>query len=710
MDLRDKNTGTDPLLTALVVLCQYHQIDAHPDALISGLPLQDGKLRPDVFSRAARRANFHSKIAKTDLNNLNQDLLPAIILLNNNQCCVLKSIIGDSCEVIFPELPTSEIEVNLEKIIESYTGYVIYARPDALDIRDSSLFDSDQEGHWFWAVIRKNKALYKDILAAAVVINLMAIAMPMFIMNIYDRVVPNSAFATLWVLAIGMLLLISADLALKLLRTWFVDLAANRTDIQLSSKIMSHSLAISLDKKPNSSGTIISAVQSFEAVRSFISSLTLTALADLPFVLLFIIIIALIHWTLVIPIIVGSILILLYALISQHNMRTLAKNGMEFSVERSNILLESLSDLETVKSFNLQSKIQSRWEKLTVFISTNSAKMRFLSASVTQVAAWIQQLSGIAIVIVGVYQISHGNLSQGGLIAAYMLSTRALMPVSQSAALIAQFHQASTAMETLEKIMEIPQESNPANIKINHANMEGNIELRNVSFSYQGSDIQTLSKINLKIKSGEHIAILGRNGSGKSTIEKLILGIYEPTEGSVFIDDINLKQIDKKQLRQCIGYVPQDINLINGTLKSNVVSACNDYSDEHIFKTLQQVELSSLIHSHPKGILLAVGERGSNLSGGQKQAVGIARAIIGEPSIYIFDEPTSALDHTSEEAITNRLEELTKNKTLILITHRGALLKLAQRLVVIDQGKIVADGPKDVVMEALRQGRITGAS
>ena len=706
-----QRAAEDSLLQSLLILCRHHRRDVHPDALISGLPLAQGRLTPAVFERAARRAQFSSSLVRKPVEALNRALFPAILLLQGDRACVISRIEENDAVLLYADLPDAEVRLPLTELQQQYSGYALYARPEHTQTtQPDNPFGTRRDGHWFWAVIRQNRALYRDIILAAVVINLMAIATPMFVMNVYDRVVPNSAFSTLWMLTIGMVILLSADLTLKLLRSWFVDLAASRTDIRLSSRLLDHVLSLQLQHRPGSSGALAANVQSFESVRSFVSSLTLTALADLPFLFLFIVIVMMISWPLVIPILVGSALILLYSLISQNNMRNLARQSMESGAERNALLLEGIGNPETVKSFNLQGGLQTRWENLTLVLSQNAARMRLLSTSVSQGAAWIQQLSGVSIIIIGVYLISTGDLSQGGLIASYMLSSRALIPVSQAAALLAQFHQASTAMEALDNLMALPTEHSAAARRVDRPVLRGDIEFNRVSFAYPGSEQLALNQVSLKIRAGEHVAILGKNGSGKSTLEKLLMGLYQPTEGSILVDGVDLRQLDPSQLRRNIGYVPQEVSLLMGSLKQNIAADHSGHSDADILYAATLAGLLPMIHQHPQGLALPVGERGLQLSGGQRQAVGIARALINDPPMLILDEPTASLDHASEEQIKKILAEKSAGKTLLLITHRSSLLSLAQRLIVIDQGKIVADGPKDTVMEALRQGRIAGAS
>lgn len=701
-----------PLLKALLALCHFHGRDVHPDALINGLPLTQGKLTPSVFERAARRARFSSKVHKRSLPEINKALLPAVLLLHDEKVCVLTrlDLENGQAEVIYPELDQATVTVTPENLAREYSGSVIYCRPEFKADQQRADFEANKKLHWFWGIIAQNRRLYRDIILAAVVINLFAVAMPLFVMNVYDRVVPNSATATLWVLSAGLVTVLVADLILKLMRGWFVDLAASRADIRLSSRIMERVLAMQLKDRPQASGAFASNISSFEAVRNFIGSLTIVAIADFPFVLLFALIIGWINLFLVIPIFVGSILILIYAMISQHNMHKLSENAMQAGAQRNAGLIESISNLEAVKSFNVQGDVQSKWEEATIFLSRNAAKMRLLSASVSNGAGFVQQVVGLSIMIIGVYLLIDGQLTQGGLIAAYLLSSRAMAPVSQAAALLAQYHQAATAMETLDGIMQRPLEYDSAQNKVDKPVIRGDIEFRNVVFNYPDTQQPALNQVSLKIKAGEHVAILGKNGSGKSTLEKLIMGLYQPSQGSVLIDGVDMRQLDVTQMRRNIGYVPQDVALFQGSLQHNIVlTSANDDADR-LLKVTALTGLDSMISQHPAGLNMPVGERGQQLSGGQRQSVAIARALLNDPPVLILDEPTASLDHASEDQIKRNLAEQARGKTLILITHRSSLLSLADRLIVIDQGRVVADGPKETVMEALRQGRISGAS
>jgi len=509
---------------------------------------------------------------------------------------------------------------------------------------------------------------------------------------------------------VGILLVLCADAVIKVMRSWFVDLAASRVDVSLSASIMERVLGMKLAERPASVGSFATGLQAFESVRGFIGSATVIAFIDLPFVLLFTLVIGLISWVLVIPVLVGMLLVLLITAAVQHKMHALSETSMQASAQRNAILVESLGGLETLKSLGAEGRMQGFWEKTTLFLSRTGVRMRSLSSSVTATSGWLQQAVAVAIVVLGVYQIIEGNLSQGGLIAAYMISSRIMAPVSQTAALLMQYHQAATALAGLDQVMQKPVDRPAGKTWISRPRLTGGIEFKQVSFSYPNDEREVLRGVSFKIQPGERVAILGRNGSGKTTLEKLIAGLYQASSGSVLMDDIDIRQLDPAELRRNIGYVSQDVSLFYGSLRDNITLGVPEASDEQLLEAVRLAGLGEFINTHPAGLAMPVGERGELLSGGQRQSVTLARALLRDPSILLFDEPTGAMDHSSEEDFKRAMKGYASNRTLVVITHRTSLLELVERIIVIDAGKIVADGPKEQVVEALRQGRVGRAS
>ncbi|WOC25370.1 type I secretion system permease/ATPase [Pseudoalteromonas sp. N1230-9] len=691
------------LVDCLEILCRYHDREFSRETLLSGLPLENGLLNPSGFSRAAKRIGFKTKVVHKALCDLNVALLPAVLILQNNQACVITklNLTDNTAQVIYPELSDSAVTISLDELNETSSGMIIYAQPEfAFDARSPVLQKLSKDG-WFWGVIKECRTLYKDVIVSAIALGVLSIAMPLFVMNVYDRVVPNHATETLWVLAIGVLLALTADFILRLVRSYFVELAASRIDVKVSAVIMERVLGMKLKNRPASAGSFASNIQSFEAVRSFFSSITLIALVDLPFVLLFLVVIAIIGVELSLPIIIGAVLLLSYALAAHRKLESLSEQTMKASSMRNAVLVESLTNIEDVKSFHSECKTQSSWEKSTIYIARVNAQSRLISSSISNAGAWVQQCVGVVIMMIGVHLIIEGDLTQGGLIAAYLLSSRTMAPISQSAAVLAQFHHAAIAMHSLNEIMEKEVERPPGKHWLSHPVLLGDIEFKDVRFKYSDESNEALCGVSFKIKAGEKVAILGRNGSGKSTVEKLILGLYEPNSGSILIDNNDIHQIDPAELRHNIGYVPQTISLFFGTLKDNITLSAWHAKDEQILSACQQSQLFELINSHPDGFDMQVGEQGRLLSGGQRQAVGIARALLNNPPILLMDEPTSALDHNSESKIINNIKRSCQEKTLIVVTHRTSLLELVDRVIVLDNGKVVADGPKSQVLSAL---------
>lgn len=709
-DVATGASSADSLLESLLLVARAHGITTSRETLLAGLPLQGDQLSPSLFARAAQRSGLTSKVVARELKQLNTALFPCILLLYNNESCLLLALDDQHAEVIFPELGDARVLLTQSELQRRYTGRAIYVRPqERIEARPTEI-NKRGRGHWFWSVIREHRPLYRDVLLAAFLINLFAVAMPLFVMNVYDRVVPNHATDTLWMLAAGIVLVLCADVVLRIMRGWFIDLAASRTDITLSASIMERVLGMKMSERPASVGSFASGLQAFESVRSFIGSATVIAFIDLPFVLLFTLVIGLISWPLVIPVLVGIGLVLLYTSAVQHKMHQLSENSMQASAQRNAILVESLSGLETLKTLGAEGRMQSLWEKATLLLSRTSVKMRMLSGSVSVGTLWIQQAVAVAIIIVGVYQIIDANLTQGALIAAYMLSSRVMAPVGQTAALLMQYHQAATALNSLDAVMQKSVERPEGKVWINRPRLQGGIEFKDVSFVYPNDEREVLRNVSFKINPGEHVAILGRNGSGKTTLEKLIAGLYQASSGTVLIDGIDSRQLDPAELRRNIGNVSQDVNLFFGSLRDNIVMSAPHVDDAAVLEAVRLSGLSEFVNTHPAGLAMPVGERGELLSGGQRQSVTIARALLNDPAILLLDEPTGAMDHSSEEEFKRNIRDYAVNKTLVVITHRTSLLELVDRIIVIDAGKIVADGNKDQVIEALRQGRIGRAS
>jgi len=701
----------DSLLGCLLLACRTHQVATTKDALTAGLPLREGRMTPALFKRAAERANLAVTTLKKPLNQIRAEFLPVTLLLNNDEACMLTGIDVKAkiASVIYPELGDAEVAVPLDDLVTQYAGYMIVTKPRYVFDKRTPAVGKVRLKHWFWGTLAENKRIYRDVMVAAFLVNIFALAMPMFTMNVYDRVVPNRSIETLWVMAIGIAIIVIGDLILRTMRGYFLDWASTRIDIKLSARIMEQVLGTRLELRSNSVGSLANNLRSFESVRDFITSATVTTLIDLPFGLIFIGVMAWISLPMVVPVILGGIIMLVYAFSVQTKMHELSETMYRASALRNATLIESLVSLETVKALGIEGTMQRKWEHSASFLTEVGSKLKLLSQSINNGSNALQQLTSVVLVVLGVYLVTNGELTMGALIASTMLAGRALAPISQLAGLLTQYHTASTSLESLNGIMEKQVERPLDSNFLSRPTFRGDIEFREVSFSYPGTEEKALSKVSFKIKAGEHVALLGRMGSGKTTIHKLMLGLYQPTEGSILVDGVDIRQIDTAELRRCVGYVQQDTQLFYGTMRENLTIASPHVDDATVLAAAHTGGIDDFINAHPKGFDLLIGERGETLSGGQKQGVGIARAFITKPSIILLDEPTSAMDHSSEDAVKNRLKEASNGKTVVLITHRTTLFDLANRIIVVDSGRIVADGPKDQVIEALRTGKIVKA-
>lgn len=703
-----ETTTEDSLLESLQLVCRMHDIAISKDALIAGLPLQKGLMTPGLVKRAAERANLVCNVLKKPLEEVTAEFTPAILLLKENQACVF---LGwekgrKNARVIFPEAGEAEVLLSTDKLLNRFAGYAIVAKPKfTFDSRAPSV-GKKHLTHWFWGAIKENKRIYRDIMIAAFLINVFALAMPLFTMNVYDRIVPNRSVETLWVMVAGIALVVFADVALRTMRVYFLDWASQRVDVKLTTSIMEKILGTRLELRPGSAGSFASNLRAFETVRDFITSATITTLIDMPFALIFIIVMAWISPYMIIPVIVGAVILLIYSFSVQTKMQKHSEDMFRAGAIRNATLIESLVGLETIKALGIEGRMQRKWEESAYFLMKVNAKLKLLTASITNGANGISQLVNVTSVLLGVYLVVDGELTMGGLIACTMLAGRALAPVSQSAGLMTQYHNATTALTSLDEVMNQPVERPDETNFLSRNAFMGGIEFRDVSFNYPGTEMSALKNVSFKLKPGEHVVILGRMGSGKTTLQKLVLGLYQPTSGAILIDGIDSRQIDPAELRRNIGYVQQDTNLFFGSMRDNISIASPHADDEKVLKAAGIGGIADFINSHPNGFDMAVGERGETLSGGQRQGVGIARAMINNPSVVLLDEPTSAMDHSGEELVKARLKEATEGKTLMIISHRSALFDLASRIIVIDHGTVVADGSKEQVMEALRKGKV----
>ncbi len=689
----------DPLANCLVLLTQLQHRPFTLQSLTAGLPLEESKLTPQLFVRAAERADLSARIVKRSLRKISNLTLPAVLLLHEDHACILLEHDGKTAKVLMPDARAGEEDVPLERLQESYTDFAIFVKPAfRFDQRAEASF-VPKPRHWFWGTVGKAWPIYGEVLIASFLINLFALVMPLFIMNVYDRVVPNNTLQTLWVLASGVAVVYIFDFLMRTLRGYFVDIAGKKIDVILSANIFEKVMGIRMEARPLSVGAFANNLQEFESFR-------IITLVDLPFVVLFL---ALVWWlggAAVIPLLVAIPLILLVSLAIQRPLARVVNETFRTASQRQATLIESLTGLETVKAIGAEGPMQRRWEQLVGQLGQLGLKARLLSAANVNLATFVQQLATIAVIIVGVYLIGEREMTVGALVACTILAGRTLAPLGQVAGLLTRYHHARAALDNINRMMHLPVERESGKSYVHRPRFEGAIEFKDVGFSYPGQQVAALQNVSFRIRPGERVGIIGRIGSGKTTIEKLILGLYQPSSGSVWMDGVDLQQIDPADLRRNVAYVPQDCMLFFGSVRDNITYGAPYVDDSAMLRAAEIAGVAEFVNRHPLGFDMPVGERGEGLSGGQRQSIAIARALLLDPVMLLLDEPSNSLDNRSEENLKARLSQHLAGRTLLLVTHRASMLSLVDRLIVMDGGRLIADGPKEQVLEALSSGKI----
>jgi len=701
-------TFDDPLLQCLVILTKLLNKPYSAEALKAGLPLVDNRLTPELFIRAASRANLSARLMKRSLSKFNPLVLPSVLLLKDGQACILLKYLErrKKVQIILPSTGKGVLELSVKDLKANYSGYALFARP--IYTFDARTEDSvmARPRNWFWGTLLKSWSIYSEVIVASLLINLFALASPLFVMNVYDRVVPNHAIETLWVLAIGVAIVFGFDWIIRTLRGYFIDIAGKKTDILLGSMIFEQVLGSQRKAHPRSVGAFADNLREFETFREFFTSATLVTLIDLPFTLLFILVIWTLHHDLALIPIYAMPIVIVFSILIQFPLRQVIEQTFRASAQKQALLIEALSSMETLKATGAEGEMQRRWEQLIGQIAQSSLKSRLLSALSVNWALFVQQMTTIVVVVYGVYLIVEGQLSMGALIAATILTGRALAPLAPLANLLTRYHHSLAALRALNRIMKMPLERPADHQFLHRPQLKGDIEFKQVDFSYPEQLLPSLTKVSFQIQAGQRVGIIGRIGSGKSTIAKLLLGFYQPNSGSILLDGVDSRQIDSADLRRNIGYVPQDIELFYGTVKDNLVMGATYIEDSAVLHAAHLAGVDVFINRHPLGFDMPVGERGAGLSGGQRQAIVLARALLLNPPLLLLDEPTNSMDNSAEEQLKARLQPYLKNKTLLLVTHRMSLLSLVDRLIVMDGGQVVAMGPKEKIIQALASGQV----
>lgn len=711
----DTDHHYDPLLECLVIFSKLHNRPISIEALIAGLPVKPGASGPELFSidspkglfsRVANRAGFASRLIRRDLSQISRLLLPCILVLHNGNACILESIDRRTkkARVILPEVGEGEEWLELDQLKREYIGFAFLLKREFQKDKKAPKKHSNAQGHWFWGTLAKSKDVFASVILSSVLINLFILATPLFTMNVYDKVVPNDAIATLWVLAIGILVVYLFDTILRFVRNYLLEVAGKKSDIIMSSLMFAHSLNLKMSQWPKSIGSFASQLREFESIRNFFTASTMATLVDLPFAVIFLLVIFYIGGPMVVvPLVVISI-ILIYSLLLIKPLKQSVEATYEATANKNAHLIETLNSIQTIKTLGASSYSQWVWEESSSTIANNSMRARMLSSSITVTTNLLVQLNTVGLIVFGIYRISELELSLGGLIACVMLSSRAVAPMGQIASLITSFEQTKTSYLSLNELMQKEVERPEGKTFVRRPKFEGSMTFKNVNFSYPEAVKPSLSDISFHIKPGEHVGIIGKIGSGKTSMIKLMVGLYDTDGGSISIDNIDINQIDPADLRRHIGYLSQEVDLIRGSIRDNLAYKDLQVNDDLLIQAAHVSGVDLFVNKLAQGFDSEVGEQGAFLSGGQRQSIGLGRAILLNDPILILDEPTNSFDNTTESIVKKRLFEYTRDKTLVLVTHKAPMLDLVERIIVVDDGRIVMDGRKQKVLTALKGG------
>jgi ATP-binding cassette, subfamily C, bacterial LapB len=694
----------DPVLDCLTFLARRADRPSSPVLLRAGLALSaTGTLPFHQVESALEQVGMRGEpVVRRRLAGWRLQQLPAIVELTENRAIVLLEMKAGDALVYAPGtaepmwVPVSDFE-------DAFTGNAVAVEPDPTAERAGERpWDEARRTHWFWSEVWKVRKEFWPVLLAALVVNLLALAVPLFTMNVYDRVIPNKAVPTLWVLAFGVFIALGWDFILRIARSQLVDEIGRRLDAKYSQKLFEKVMNLPMAERQGSTGAFAKRVSEYEGVRDFFASTSVVLLVDIGFLLVFLVLITILAgWLVVVPII-GIVLMLGAGVVLQRRMAGAAQDAQADSSLQHSVLVESIAGIETLKAARAEGQMLGRWRRYAAMSAATQEKLRRLTAVAVNLASICQQAISVGLVVGGFYLFNNGDITMGAIIAIVMLAGRAMSPIGQFAFLITRARQSMTTLDSLQRMMESTDERQVAARSIVPEIRAGHLELKNASFRYPAAAIDSLSGVNLKVEPGERIAIIGRVASGKSTLGRLMCGLYAPTDGEMLVDGLDSRQYHPHQLRESFRYVGQDAELFSGSVRDNLMLGAAKADDQQLIDAVVRSGADIFLSRDAAGFDRPVGERGALLSGGQKSLLVLARALVTPSKLLFLDEPTGAMDTQTELYFIEKLKgALAKDQALVVSTHRHNMLSICDRLVVIDSGKIIADGPRDQVLGKL---------
>ena len=675
----------DIIIQAVRLLLREFGVRKSGAAIRDSVEIPHEQIGPKEAVNALSNLGFKASFGSLKITSLAEEFFPLIAFNSNGEAFLAVTPPSENTILLLEPTSQKKFEVSLNEFKDKYSDFFIIAKQ--LNDREKEA----QSGHWFFSAFRKSKWIYVQVMIAAMVSNFLSLTTALFTMTVYDRVIPNGAFESLIALSIGVIIALGFDFLIKSLRAKFIDTASKRADLEISRRLFERILTLTPNEQRQKTGAMAGTIREFETLREFFNSSTLVILIDLPFVFFFIYIISLIAGPLAYVFLVAVPLVIIVGLGIQPFLARITRGSVESGMNKQAVLVETLNGLETVNATGSGKLMRKRYEDALNNQADSGNRIRALSMFIINFATSIQQYAQVASIFFGVYLIVDGQISQGALIGAVILGGRTMAPLSQLANTLSRVNNALTAYRNLAKLIG-KNYSNLSNLSpISRPSFTGEIEFKNVSFQFDGSKQPVISNLTFKIPAGQKVAIVGKMGSGKSTLSKLIAGILEPTSGNILIDGVDVRQIDAADTRKNIGVMLQDSWLFSGTIRENIQMGFNEYDDEHVLKICKVAGVDDFVGAQPKGYDLEIRERGVGLSGGQKQTINLARSLLHDPKILLLDEPTSSMDQGTEQQVINSLYEFSAEKTMLVVTHRNPILSIVDRVFVMENGQVIAD-------------------
>lgn len=696
---------SDPLVTCIGHLAERYGVSFTPGMLAALARDPDGRLPLHQIEPALELLGLNCDPMKAEKLPRRPESYPAIVALTGRGVAIIHEVRDGDALVWRPEYGVSQW-LKLDDLAADYAGWLAHVFGDPSVLRDdASPWTTRARGHWFWSELQKKRRQFGPILLASLLVNLLALALPLFSMNIYDRVIPNRAQSTLWVLTSGVLIAFALDYALRKARTNVLDQIGRDLDLKLSQKIYSKILSAPLAERKGHTGNLVARVSEFSIVRDFFASTTIVLIVDLVFLVLFVALIAYIAgWLAMVPLLAAAVMGAV-GMRLQHKVIQAAREAQTDYGLQQTLLVESISGMETLKSIAGEGIMLGRWRRLAELGSHSQQRLRDITSSAVSLASTCQQVANIALIVGGYYLFDAGKITMGAIIAIVMLSSRSLSPAAQLAFLLTRGQQARQTLDSLQTLWEQPDERKMGSASLTPEVRSASIKLENLEFSYPDTSVPSLSGINLEVRPGDRIAIIGRVAAGKSTLGRIICGLYQPTGGAMLVDGIDSRQYRPQDLRSEFRFVGQDAALFSGTIKDNLALGSHIVDDQDLIDALRKTGADQFLSQDAGGFDRPVGESGVRLSGGQRAFLSLARAMVSPSKLLFLDEPTGAMDSQTEKLFVDRLSQsLTPDQTLVISTHRPALFAICNRLVVLDRGRVVADGPRDEIIASATPG------